>query len=155
MFMMGCRDWVLVRRWGSVFLLLLPLLASGCSASPGAVSGQVTFNGQGLPLGTITFHCQSGNHDVISALIRDGAYSAPAVCAGANKVTVISTDPARAGGALPEPAAVPASDVAAPVGENFAPNYVVIPERYADPDQSGLSLEVRSGPQTFNVELTP
>jgi hypothetical protein len=136
-------------------LLLLPLLAAGCSPGKGTVSGQVTYDGKPLKLGTISFHPEGGRHDPANGKIVDGAYSVDDVTVGPNKVTVLALDPDKAGG-TPAPGAegeAGARDAPVTGTKKHAKEFVPIPSRYADPDKSGLHLDVHTGTQTFPVPL--
>jgi hypothetical protein len=122
------------------------LLAAGCGGKPtGELSGLVTFNGQPLALGTITFICQDGT--VARGNIMDGAYHVEKVWVGPTKITVF---------AHPSPYLKEMLEkMQPPPPPALWKEYVPIPERYQDPDQSGLSYEVVRGKQTHDVSLTP
>ncbi len=142
---------------GAVALLLMYGLGGRSGGGQGSVSGEVTFNGLALPMGTISFHCQEGTRDVVNALIRDGKYSVAGVRAGPNKVTVTAIDPNKAAGAPPSPGAKVTKGDTKPGGvvPEDGPGPLVLPERYASPESSGLSLVVKTGSQQYSVPLTP
>jgi hypothetical protein len=80
-----------------VFWALLPLLAmSGCGGpdNRAEVSGNVSFNGQPLATGSISFVPTDGNTGPSSGgMIVDGKYSVPrakGVAVGKNRVSIIS-----------------------------------------------------------------
>jgi hypothetical protein len=147
---------LLLRSCRCLVLGMLVLLAAGCSGGTGTVTGQVTFNGQPLPLGTITFHAEQGDHEVSNALIRDGSYSVDGVRAGPTKVTVVTVDTAQVGAPPTEAGgARDKGDGLKPAPKKPSSNFVALPKHYGDPNNSGLSLEVHQGTQTFNVELKP
>jgi hypothetical protein len=129
--------WQGVGRACALLLLLLPALAGGCSGQ-GTISGRVTVQGKPLPLGTISFHAEGGRHDVFNALVRDGKYSIDGVRTGLARVTVVAAPPPPEGA----PDAAPRS--------RSGP---AVLRRYADPEQSGLSHPVVSGPQEYSVDL--
>jgi hypothetical protein len=117
--------------------------ASGCGARKGSVSGVVKFNGQPLPSGTI-FFLSKATQQVVSAKIDDGKYSIPDLPAGMSQVSVTTTPPTTPG-RLPGNRQAPAST---------APGkYVPIPQKYANPETSGLSFEVKGGQQTKDFDL--
>jgi hypothetical protein len=142
------------RSWGA--LLPLVLLAAGGCAGRGTVSGHVRLNGKPVPLGTISFHCQEGRHEVCNALIRDGTYSIDGVPAGPTRVTVASAftpGPGQGEGAAGKrPAAMPTGRAPSPPA---VPPPPTIPSHYGDPDQSGLSLRVHAGAQVYDVDVPP
>lgn len=128
-------------------LLVAGLLAflSGCGGGIGSVSGEVTFNGQPLPNGRITFICSGGNKPALAADITEGHYEIANVPAGPVEVTVetfnMRADPVPGG---PPPPLVPKGY-----------KYVKVPTRYGSAKDSGLGFEVVPGPQTKTFALTP
>jgi hypothetical protein len=133
-------------------VLLLALGCGGCGpAGKGNVSGQVTFKGKPLPLGSIAFYAQEGNKDVVTSLIRNGAYAVEGVPAGPAKITVMVVDPAKAGGGGKAANPKKGGDSAATGPAEAA----ALPERYRHPDQSGLTYTVTRGDQTHNLVLQP
>jgi hypothetical protein len=103
----------------------------------GVVEGVVTLKGQPLPGGTIQFHPAKGKP--IVAQIKDGAYKAKDVPVGNLAITVEteSLNPAKA------------KDGA----KLDAKNYVKIPEKYGNPETSGLRGEIKKGNQKLDVNL--
>lgn len=128
----------LARRAG---WLALVLWASGCGPRFGDVSGTVTYQGKPVPGGTIVFY-DAANNAPSAEIKPDGSYSVSKVAAGRAKVVVIAPmainfqGPAGLGSAAPAPA-----------------KSVPLPAKYADPAQSGLTLEVRPGNQKHDVPL--
>jgi hypothetical protein len=110
------------------------LALAGCGGGTGEVSGVVKYQGKPLPQGTITFH--DAGKGVQSASIKDGAYTVPGVRTGAAKITVVTPLPLTGMGLQPK--TTPGSQV---------------PEKYGDPEKSGLKCEVQGGSQTHNVDL--
>jgi hypothetical protein len=141
--------------WRTLLLLVLPLLAAGCGGGKGTVNGQVSYQGKPLPLGTISFISDVGRHDVANALIKDGQYTANDVSAGPNKVTVVTIDPDQSGGGAAGETASGGKDMPVAAGKKHSKNYVQIPERYANPEKSGLNLDVHTGEQPYDVKLEP
>ncbi len=129
------------RRCAQSLLFALVLLAAGCSAGKGSISGKVSLNGTPVAGGTITFQSEVGNREVFSALIKDGQYSIEGVPTGKARVTVKNLGPGAGG----------KQDGNRAASQGASP----IPARYADPDSSGLSLTVRPGEQSYPVDLTP
>jgi hypothetical protein len=124
--------------------------ATGCSESTGTVSGTITVNGKPLPAGLITFESQVGKHDAFSAAIKDGKYETAPIPAGDCKITVIHSTVAGPGGsgggndlAPPKPGA----------GGKTGPA-IEVPSKYQRSDTSGLEFKVKSGPNTFDKDLT-
>jgi hypothetical protein len=127
------------------------LAALGCGGRTGDVSGQVRFKGEPLPSGRVTFVCEGGDKPVLTADVRDGAYTIKGAPVGRCKIAV-ATFEAKTTRVPHMPANVspPGGAAAAAAGK-----YVKIPTRYHDPEQSGLEYTVRAGGQPHDIELTP
>jgi hypothetical protein len=129
--------------------MLAVIAASGCGRGMGSISGEVKYNGRLLPIGDIAFLSQEGDQQVRHADIIDGKYSIPGIQAGMAKVVVTTWQPDRKkshfgpAGAAPETPPPP------------VPQYIPIPKRYGNPDESGLTYEVQSGAQTKDFDLPP
>jgi len=144
--------------------LLAPLVAgalaltalAGCGGGGvGGVSGEVKLrNGEALPYGDIAFLSQVGEKKVVNGKVQDGRYSVNDVPAGPVKITVQTSPP-------PKPAHLPAhiKPIEGPDGDGSqstpAGKYRPIPQKYASPDSSGLTYEVKRGDQTHDITLTP
>ncbi len=141
-------------RYLSVVLILL--LANGCGSSKielAPVSGTVMFNGKPLKKGKIVF--ESPNNRPANGLIEDGKIvelyttkPGDGVPLGSHKIAVfalevasesITTDPSQS--------------------TNKGQNYMgtgksLIPDKYNDPEQSGLTAEIKAGEEnTVTLEL--
>jgi hypothetical protein len=140
--------------------LLLP--AIGCqgpkkSIEMAEVSGKVLFKGQPLPGGRITFVSKeapgftgSGNID------EQGNYKCQ-VPVGEAKVSVDNQMLQATGGGRKGPGA-PANKpgLKRPGSEDAQPQkgrYVLIPNKYYSPDNSGLVFTIKPGSQTIEVRL--
>lgn len=122
------------------FVLLAPVAAGlmGCGSGGGAsVSGTVTYQGQPLPVGTVSF---TGKEGGASAVITNGAYSVTNLPEGEMKVTV----------STPMPSASPPPGVKAIVP---AVQPIAVPQKYRSPDHSGLSYAVESGSHEHDITL--
>jgi hypothetical protein len=119
--------------------VLAALLAAGCgSQSTGDISGVVTYNGEPLPSGTVSFVAETGrNRDKVklAGITSDGSYHIRQCLCGDVRIGV-QTPPA--------------------IGGKFAAMSIPtigIPKQYAEPDTSGLIYSVNPGPQTFDIKL--
>jgi hypothetical protein len=138
---------------GLLLLFLLPILSCGGSKSrPGAtVTGLVTYKGDPLPAGKVTFF---GEHDqVANAMIGpDGIYESDEVPLGPVKIAVTTPGSDKA---------IENAAKSSPGGKRFGKgnpivkpgNTVSIPAKYGNPAQSNLSLTVHEGSQPFDIEL--
>lgn len=121
--------------------LFMLLFIAGCGGKPtGTVSGKVTFRSEPVAMGTIAFLATDGT--VCSAMIRDGRYAVSKVPVGPVTLTVSAH--------APPPTVSPDGR-----GPDRMPKSIPIPERYADHKNSGLTFDVVSGSQVYDVDLQP
>lgn len=128
-------------RLGATMVLLL--FFAGCGKRTGEVSGTVSYQGQPVSSGSVTFF-DKNNQVVGSSVITAGKYKVRQVPAGAVTITVISAPPpskVKKGTAPPDKDAVSADEG------------VTIPPEYGKPDKSGLTYQVKPGPQKHAIEL--
>jgi hypothetical protein len=123
--------------------LLLPLaiLAAALASAEarpdktGTINGKVTYKGEPLPGGTVTFHPAKGK-PIVGKLQADGSFSVKGVPVGPTRVA-IETESVK-----PRPGAPPKGG-----------KYVAIPAKYRSHMTSGLTCEVKAGNQTFDLVL--
>jgi len=115
----------------------------GGSSGPGkdSVSGKVTLNGAAVS-GTVTF-IGPDNRPVESPIRPDGGYTIEKPSVGANRITVRGMLQPK----LPKDAP--------PTGTTAGGSGASPPEKYANPNTSNLSFEVKGGKQTYDIPLTP
>jgi len=160
---MACSARLRLRLF-SLVLFLSALTLAGCGPRVGIVSGKVTYKNAPLPSGTITFIGGKGDKPQWSAIAADGSYQVNNVPVGTVKVTVETTPPTNlpgvGGGAVKPPTVpgVPPPPDSSSLGGGDAAKqgaYVPIPTKYKEAEQSGLSMEVKSGKQEKNWDLAP
>jgi hypothetical protein len=144
-----CR--VLVRKLAALGGCLALVVLFGCAGSVklAQVEGKVTVDGEDANSGEVVF--AGKGLSVAGMILPDGRYRAVGVPAGLVKVAVRS-GPASKDGKEPPPGMkdLPgAKDASAPVEKP-----VTIPEKYNDPESSGLSVNLKIGPNKFDVKLT-
>lgn len=145
-----------LRVWLGVLLLALGGMLSGCGgSSTGTVSGKVTFKGQPLKGGNVSIIPKAGG--VLKTTIgEDGSYSISKVPVGSAKAAVDTSSlrpiPQKS---LPGPYAnAPKEALPSNLQSGGDPSrYTPIPEMYADPEKSGLTLDVKSGKNDYPIEL--
>ncbi|MBN2294267.1 MAG: hypothetical protein JXM70_17700 [Pirellulales bacterium] len=129
--------------------VLALLFGAGCGKhgdNRGAVSGQITLDGQPLQQGSILFVPVKGTKGVVTGgEIKDGQYhlsgnDGPAV--GQNRVEIRAVR--KTGRMVPKPMA-PAGEMVEETGE-------AIPARFNS--QSTIEAEIKPGDNTANFELT-
>ena len=136
-------------------LIVLTIAAMlGCGGENGkvTVSGIVKMDGQPLSNATIGFLTESGSSMASAATGADGRFRTD-VAIGKNKVTVSKTDPSS----MPAPPAneestLSPNDNALAKMRSSINNSV--PERFGDPNKSGLQYEIRSGMEPLDISIT-
>jgi hypothetical protein len=114
---------------------------AGCGSTPGSVSGKVTYQGRALTSGLVIFVAKDGKVSQPAGIELDGSYLADKVPVG--QVTVcVETHPLSGGDGGPNAAK-----------DQPRARFVPIPPKYKDAKQSNLSLDVRPGPNVYNIEL--
>jgi hypothetical protein len=136
--------------WSASALLVL-LAALGCSSGSATVSGKVTYKGEPLPAGSVAIYGANGRVQS-GPIAGDGTYTIAKAPVGDVKMTVVTPNPSpetRQGKRGRDPIKHPGAADAAPI------KVVPIPDRYKEPDKSGLNFTLKSGEQTINLDLTP
>jgi len=164
----------------ALLLLSLPILASGCGDAVGTVTGTVTYKDKPLPGGSITFLPKEGVA-VNGTIEKDGTYRVDKVPVGEVKIS-IDTFASRTGASRPTTGGPPIAggppggggppkDRGGPPKDtlpkdvdpkNFDPaaiekerdKNVKLPEKYLDPNKSGLTFTVQKGKQTHDIPLS-
>jgi hypothetical protein len=162
-----------MKRTFVVFVVGVTLLAAGCG-SKATITGTVTYQGKPIPQGYIVFYPDSGARPV-NAPIIDGKYTAEQVPTGPAKVSITSLYMEGGGGppmarqlegspemiskmgGPPQDAPIPpeARERMAQGAASFGQfkKGIKIPDRYGDPEQSGLNYTVGAGQQTKDFKL--
>jgi hypothetical protein len=154
---------VVCRRVAGVALALAlatAIVVPGCAKQAATVSGSVTYKGQPLKGGVVAFIPEKGA-TVPAQIGEDGTYTAEGVPVGEVTVTVDTSSlkpPAGFRGGGPPRYEPPPN---APAGTKYKPpdlgsnakNYVEIPDKYMDPQESGLKFTVKGGKNTYNIPL--
>jgi hypothetical protein len=148
-----------LRRVGCLTSALLVLLtALGCGPGSATVSGRVTYQGEPLTAGDLIIY--GANGQIQSGQISaDGTYAIYKAPVGDVKMAVLT--PKELPPQRPEPAGVPQGkkggrkktlvnvEVPAPPPVKIVP----IPDRYKEPDKSGLNFTLKRGEQTIDLNL--
>lgn len=106
----------------------------------GKVQGTVTFNGQPVKAGTVSFEAKNGGEGVSADLDSSG------------KFTVADPVPIGTYIAVVTPVTLNPDEVAD--GKQPPPSDD-IPEKYRSADTSDLTFEIKEGPNTFEVKMKP
>jgi hypothetical protein len=125
---------------------LLVALAAGCGGGSGPraeVHGKVLYNGGLVTAGNVQFHPESGGPAVSAAAGGDGLYRVTGLTPGRYKVAI---ETRLFKNLAPPPKALGKITTGRPV-------YVPIPDRYEKAESSGLTYEVQSGDNAWDIEL--
>jgi hypothetical protein len=124
---------------------LTPIACGPTGPGMAQVSGKVTYKGQPVPKGTVTFLPSSpGGRNATGAIMPDGSYKlqtenpGDGALLGEYKVTIYAHDEPILD-YLPQKPVEPK---------------ILTPTKYEKPDTSGLTASVKSGPNTYNFDLT-
>jgi hypothetical protein len=126
-----------------VALALCALIVAGCGKRVAQVSGTVKYQGKELPSGNVTFF-DDKNQVLGSSSITDGKYKIPQVPPGPVKITVTTTPPVNQ---MANRAPAAPKDMPPPLAS------IAIPPKYGNPEQSGLTYDVKSGSQEHPIDL--
>jgi hypothetical protein len=155
------------RRFVSLLLIVFLLLAGCHSGTAAKVSGKITYKGEPVPSGSITFHNAQGG--VFQYALRGAAYSGSDMPVGEELAVTIETESAnpdgknkanygqgegKAGGdpndymnKMKQMGKIPTSPT------NDGP-YVKIPEKYSSKETSGLKVTLGRGTNVHDFDLT-
>lgn len=130
--------------WSFLVVALILTASTGCGTSTGTVSGQVTYKGQPINQGTISFVAKDPKVRPAGGVIQNGKYSLEVpVGEVAIAVNVPSMLPPVEKGKKP-----PKKVKGKKPDEDVSP-------KYKDPKTSGLTMTVVKGEQTKDIALQP
>ena len=115
----------------------------------GELVGKVTYNGKPLSYGSVQFMTPRGAF--VAEIKPDGSYRITDLPTGLSKITVTCQDPKYA--AFMQALAAASKDDTKPKPKGSPDDFNKIPTKYLSFDTSGLTHEVKPGPQTYNLEL--
>ncbi len=140
--------WKYRRPVGQIALLAVLAAVAGCGAALGTVTGKVTYRGDAIKQGTVLLFGSDGQ--VWSTLIdRTGSYRLTNISPGPARVAVITHPRVPPGLSHPWRSTAGADRT----GLRRAAEYVPVPERYGNPEQSGLKFMVHGGEQVYDIPL--
>jgi hypothetical protein len=140
-------------RPAAVLFSALVLAMAGCGGNDSTLTGQVTYQGQPVIFGAVIVHCADGIGRS-SSIGPDGKYAVGNLPTGPVKITVESPE-------LPDPAArrprPPRSEGPAETPPEYKPldrsKWVRLPDKFADPDKSGLTTTLKRGTNRLDIPL--
>ncbi len=134
---------------------LLGLFAGGCESKTSTVAGKVTYQGKPVAGGSVIVYC-ADKQIARGSIGADGTYTIPNVPFGSGTVTVQA--PARVPDGLRIQQNTPPQSPGGPIPPTVEADdkrRVSIPQRYALPEESGLSVVVDRGQVTYDIDLKP
>jgi hypothetical protein len=140
-------------RWTRFVVLFATLCASaslGCGSRKATVSGTISYKGEKLGNGSVKF-VGANNQAAVGLIGPDGTYTATSVPLGTVKVSVETVPTGKV--SSDTSMGVKGPDMGAQF-QGQAGKYVRIPDKYKDAEKSGLTYEVKPGPQTHDINLS-
>lgn len=137
-----------------LFSLLTLLVLTGCGSGSAVVSGTVTYRGKPVPGGSVILYC-SDKQIVRGTIGPDGRYTIPNVPAGSAVVTVQTHARVPAGLKLRQNLPPSVDSPTPPAAATSADGAVLIPPRYALPEESGLVVVIDRGQVAYDIDLKP
>src|SRR5262245_51820829 len=148
------------QRWPGVLLVGSMLMLSAVIVFPAAhslygvfnpraryakVVGRVTYKGEPLPSGTITFLGARGSQPATGEINYDGTYEVVAPTGDVRICVTVKPIPRRG--------SVTASTTTGGLTRCEYPA-IMIPSKYADPGKSGLRFTIKKGTNQIDIDLT-
>jgi hypothetical protein len=128
-----------------LFSGLFILTLAGCGPGRGTLSGKVSMEGKGpLKYGSVSVVGSDGVAKQ-GAINSDGTYSVEGIAPGSVKISVNSPDPALSKSHMRK------KEDSAPKVDNAG--WFPIPEKYGDPQKSGLTFDLKTGANSYNIDL--
>jgi len=131
---------------------------SGCGYGTAKVSGKVSYQGEVLKGGNVTFVSSEGRPSVSAAINTDGTYVLPKVPTGKVKICV-ETETLNPATKSEAPKYKPPPGQKAPGGlgsgnaAETGDRYRLIPKHYEKPETTDLLYEVKSGIHEHDINL--
>jgi hypothetical protein len=158
-----------MRRLVLMCLLLLPLsaLAAGCGKG-GTVSGKIYYKGQPVTGGTVYFFPEGTDSNYRSLIERDGSYKISELPRGPAKISVVvgmKGPPPGVMNRMGGQAAAKGIKQMERIGKSAsgggeqsgnaagAQDNTSVPEKYTDPEKSGLTIDVTGSSQKFDIKM--
>src|SRR5262245_22036371 len=146
--------WRGLRAWVVLFLFVTALPGCGAGKRTAHVTGKVTYKDRLVTSGAVTFHGEDGRLDS-GQIDHEGNYTVAQAPVGAVKVTVVTARARQApqpGRRLPG-GGKSGEHPGTPPEATTTGKPIVLPKKYQDPEQSGLTYTVAPGKQTIDLRL--
>lgn len=139
-----------MRRVITVVPAVLGLLSAGCGGEAASVSGVVSYEGQPVPSGYVTFAPADGKGPVVGGAVTNGHYTVENVLPGPKVVKVEASSGAGPSVQTSEDAARVSKELKGKYGADGIIRTETVPQDAAGNNQS---VEVKPGAQTLDLAL--
>ncbi|HMF17250.1 MAG TPA: hypothetical protein VKE98_08595 [Gemmataceae bacterium] len=136
-------------------LALVFFCANGCSSTKNSFTGKVTYKGQPVPGGSIVLHPKEGTQTYTGSIRPDGTFTVTDAALGTMVVTINNKWLKTEGTGVVNPPQGTDPKVLEKMmpKQQGAPQYVPIPEKYADPKTSPLIWEIKARNESKEFDL--
>jgi hypothetical protein len=154
-----------LHKTGSLFSLSVALLSATLAALVGCdsaqqvakVAGEVTFNGNKISTGTVTFYPLQGGRPSTGTIRPDGSYVLSTFASGDGALPgdyKVSIEAKSVTGAVPAPKSLKEEIAQASVPASATTTVTwLVPQQYSSAESSGLTATVGSGPNQIDFNL--
>jgi hypothetical protein len=132
------------------FAFCLALAAAGCSSNTASVSGTVTYDGQPVGTGEVTFTPVDGIGPTSGGRIKDGQYTVDGLTPGRKTVKVMAVKAVPFARSTEEMARRAAENKSKGDGSGLIDPADTIPP---DAEGNNATHEIKAGKQTLNLDL--
>ena len=139
-------------RLAALLVLAAGAGASGCGATAATVSGKVSHRNKLVTSGEVVFLTQDGKSGAHAPVQPDGTYRAVNVPLGTLRVGLRNPPPLYYQQIKNRPKDL-TDDPEMQEAAKRAANFVPTPPKYEDPNQSGLTTDVKPGENIYNLDL--
>lgn len=119
--------------------------------SGATLEGSVTYDGKPVPMALIVVRSETATAD--ARIVEPGKYKVPSVPIGKVKIAV-DTDAMRGelmSRSMAQAYKGPGGQSSAEAGKKVS--FIAVPGKFADPDSSGITFEIKKGANTFDIVI--
>jgi hypothetical protein len=119
--------------------------------SGATLEGSVTYDGKPVPMALIVVRSETASAD--ARIVEPGKYKVPSVPIGKVKIAV-DTDAMRGelmSRSMAQAYKGPGGQSSAEAGKKLS--FIAVPGKFADPDSSGITFEIKKGANTFDIVI--
>ncbi len=119
--------------------------------SGATLEGSITYDGKPVPMALIVVRSETATAD--ARIVEPGKYKVPSVPIGKVKIAV-DTDAMRGelmSRSMAQAYKGPGGQSSAEAGKKLS--FIAVPGKFADPDSSGITFEIKKGANTFDIVI--